>query len=124
MGMFDTVRSSYPLLGEELDLELQTKDLDCLMHHYWLSPAGELFQIDSCCAFNGVVVPEAEREWPWQTVRWEPNGEHGVVRPVRKTVLMHVVSARYRGPWEEMPEAIVYLRDGQVVERVKGVSGV
>ena len=37
---------------------------------------------------------------------------------------MHVVSARYRGPWEEMPEAIVYLRDGQVVERVKGVSGV
>lgn len=123
MGMFDTVRSSYPLLGGELDLELQTKDLECLMLHYWLSPAGELFQVDACSAFNGVVVPEGEREHPWQTVRWEPSGEHGVVRPVRSTVLMHVVSARWDGPWQERPEACVYLRDGVVVERVMGVCG-
>ena len=55
MGMFDTVRSSYPLLGEELDLELQTKDLDCLLHHCWLSPADELQVVRA--ARSTVVVP-------------------------------------------------------------------
>lgn len=123
MGMFDTVRSSYPLLGPELDLELQTKDLECAMLTYWLDPAGQLYEINACCAFDGVVVPKDERQWPWQTVRWEPNGQHGVVRPVFTTALMHVVSPLYRGPWEKRPEACVYLRDGQVVERVEGVSG-
>ena len=125
MGLFDTVRSSMPLLGQELDIEMQTKDLDCVMGHWWISPAGELYEVMTRQAFDGQVVPKGERKWEWQTVRWVRNGQNGVLRPDRRTVLLHLISARWHsatGDWSERPQVCLYVRDGKVVERVLGCS--
>ena len=46
MGMFDTIRSSYDLGPGFWNKELQTKDLTCTLSVYWISPNGELFEID------------------------------------------------------------------------------
>ena len=45
MGLFDTIKSSYDL-GPGFQRELQTKDLYNCCAHYWISPIGQLYEID------------------------------------------------------------------------------
>ena len=51
MGMFDYVRSSYPLGPVFTNVELQTKDIEDdfggTMSNYWISPNGKLFLIST-----------------------------------------------------------------------------
>ena len=63
MGMYDTIRSSYDL-GPGFQKELQTKDLECLMVDYWISPSGRLYEIDYSGTSDFVDVPEEERKHP------------------------------------------------------------
>jgi hypothetical protein len=46
MGLFSEVFNSCPILGEEFLGSLQTKDFDCILDRYWISPNGEVFKID------------------------------------------------------------------------------
>ena len=79
MGVFDHVRSSFNLGDDLTDVELQTKDLACVMEDYWISPSGELFTIDYTRTAELVPDPECKRQfWPY---KWEPNGNHGRVTP-------------------------------------------
>jgi hypothetical protein len=89
--MFDHVRSSFNLGDDLTDVELQTKDLACLMEDYWISPSGELFTIDYTRTAELVPDPESKRQfWPY---KWEPNGNHGRVIP-----FLHTGDVRlYRG---------------------------
>ena len=43
MGMFDTIRCGYDLGAGFYNRDLQTKDLECFMGEYWLTPSGQLF---------------------------------------------------------------------------------
>lgn len=90
MGMFDTVRSSYPLISPEADVMLQTKDLDCVMGKFWISPAGQLYRVETCQAYDGVEVSEEQRESPWQLIKWVRNGKHGSVTPDFRTALVEL----------------------------------
>lgn len=61
MGMFDTIHSSYEILGCPWDHDLQTKDLECIMATFWISPAGELYQYSATDAYDLEVIPKEER---------------------------------------------------------------
>jgi hypothetical protein len=52
MGLFSTVYNSCPRLGSQFMTDLQTKDLECLMDYYWISPAGELFKMGGYTYFD------------------------------------------------------------------------
>jgi len=77
MGMFDTIFSSY----SKFRGEYQTKDLDCFMADYWLSPKGELYEIDYSGTSDYVNIPEEERTTPWNVFQLVPNGNHGKIKP-------------------------------------------
>ena len=108
MGMFDYIRSSYPI-GEHLtDKQLQTKDLVCCMEHYYIDPAGHLFAVD----YSGVSDWEADdtnKFWPYKRVA---NGNHGKVTPVIMTGDVRVYNAD-GDDWYE--STILFLR-GNIVE--------
>jgi len=82
MGMFDTIKSSYDL-GPGYQKELQTKDLDCLMSHYWIDPLGRLFLIDEGNTADFVELTEDDPRYDpkrlFLNFIWVPNGNHGKV---------------------------------------------
>jgi hypothetical protein len=77
MGMFDTVINGYKPMGEEaLNKVFQTKDLDCCMETYWISPAGELFRKD----MTGASRWQEDKEDLFGG-HFVPNGKHGKLVP-------------------------------------------
>jgi hypothetical protein len=115
MGMFDTVRSSYPLIDDEADLELQTKDLDCLLHHYWISPAGQLYRVDMCPAYNQEEISEKLGRKPWQWIQWVRNGKNGMVTPDFRTALVELYPGRM-GKGNEWPWVRAFFKHGVIQE--------
>jgi len=81
MGMFDTIRSSYNL-GKGMEGELQTKSMHCLMQDYWISPTGQLYEIDYSGTQDFVMDPEKDTAF-LKGITWVPNGNHGRVRASR-----------------------------------------
>ena len=116
MGLFDEVRSSYPLIDDVSDLHLQTKDLDCLMLNYWISPAGQLYEVRISDAYTSQAVEVGSRKHPWQLIKWVRNGKHGTVSPCTHTALVRLYPAQWQGDWENWPECKVYLRNGVIRE--------
>jgi len=111
--MYDTVRSSYPL-GEQFTGELQTKEIEaCLggtMTTYWISPAGELFEMDY--RFTQDLVPNTTSEFfPY---RCEPNGNHGKVKALNLTKSVEVYPASFDGNWEDWPTKTIFFINGVI----------
>lgn len=111
MGLFSTVINSCEELGPGFMGELQTKDLDCVMDHYWLSPAGTLFRIDD------------ERAWTLQEddespllpilghgLKVVPTGLRGAVKPYRKSGVVRLVGGRQG----EAVECLVHFKTGML----------
>ena len=101
MGMFDTIRSSYDLGPGFWNKELQTKDLTCTLSVYWISPNGELFEID----YSGTV------DWG-PDLKTVPNGNHGRVRPVVMTREIEVYPARWDSKYAPFPTLKITFIDG------------
>ena len=116
MGMFDTVRSSYDLGPGWLNKELQTKDLDCCMNEYWISPEGQLFEIDYSHTYDFVDIPEEERVRPWNVFKTVPNGNHGKVRPVFAFKGVELYPAQWDAHYAKWPSCHVYFKDGMIKE--------
>jgi hypothetical protein len=116
MGMFDTVRSSYDLGPGWLNKELQTKDLDCCMAEYWISPAGQLFELDYSYTHDFVDVPEEERSVPWRTFEPVPNGNHGRVKPVFAFKVVELYPAKWDAHYSKWPSCHVHFWDGMIKE--------
>lgn len=95
MGMFDTISSSLEIYGGPWDQDLQTKSFDSLMDHYWISPSGELFQIDYSWTHDWIEVPLEERRGLFGRYRTIANGNHGRVYPVDHWGHVHVIPAHY-----------------------------
>lgn len=119
MGLFDNVYSSYKPLGEEfLNVELQTKSLDCDMSAYWITPAGELFKVNWDNAMKMV-----DREVPIKPVRWVPpfqwvpTGKHKKLTPVYYTGALVVYPVGHSGPQPtgSWLEATLLLKHGKVI---------
>ena len=93
MGMFDIVRWS----GKEY----QTKDLYNQMTEFWITPKGELYEID----YSGTtdfVMDNNERFG----YRVEPNGNRGRVKPV----ILNINITMYN----ENEELTLHLFDGKI----------
>jgi hypothetical protein len=115
MGLFDYVRSSYPL-GEAFTGPLQTKDIEPFcggsMTHYWISPAGELYEVDNVGTQD--MVPDPSKAFfPY---RWVPNGNHGRVRAVNLTKSVDVYPASFNGNWKDWPTVTIFFVNGIIKE--------
>ena len=101
MGMFDTIRSSYDLGPGFWNKELQTKDLTCTLSVYWISPNGELFEID----YSGTV------DWG-PDLKTVSNGNHGKVRPVIITTEVEVYPVKWDAYYSKFPTMKITFIDG------------
>ncbi len=125
MGMFDRITNTYYKLGPQFyKTRLQTKDLDCLMNHYWISPAGELYYIDDSKTVDLVDNP-AYKEDDINVLRkgwvspyiYVPNGNHGKVSPCYITKTVRVYPEQWDGEYDDWPDRILIFRFG-VIEYV------
>lgn len=118
--MFDTIRSSYDLGPGYLNGELQTKDLDCCMSHYWISPSGQLFEINLSNTADFVELKEGDEGYSKDRMilnfRMVPNGNRGKVRPVYIFKVVEIYPAKFDGHYSKWPTCQVYFRDGIVRE--------
>ena len=101
MGMFDTIRSSYDLGPGFWNKDLQTKDLVCMLSEYWISPNGELFEID----YSGTV------DWG-PDLKTVSNGNHGKVRPTIITREIEVYPANWDVKYAAFPTLKITFIDG------------
>jgi len=105
MGMFDTIRSSYDLGPGFWNRDLQTKDLVCMLSEYWISPNGELFEID----YSGTV------DWG-PDLKTVSNGNRGKVRPVIITREIEVYPTNWDAHWSPFPRLTLYMEHGTLTE--------
>ena len=121
MGMFDYVRSSYPL-GESFSGVCQTKDIEeygigGTMSQYWISPDGQLYLIDYSRTADFVELKEGDEgysEMALLNFRWIPNGTHGKVRPWNITKYIVIYPDQWDGEWEHWPECRIHFKDGKL----------
>lgn len=125
MGLFDYVYLTYKPLGPRFwRTECQTKDLDCFMRRYWISPNGELFEIDDDRCVDIVQKPDSVQEefknrWldPFDYV---PNGKHGVVEPMTTTAIITIYpSIKTKEDMNDWPEATLLIIKGKVQEVIE-----
>lgn len=108
MGMFSTVYNQCEMLGKELMGELQTKDLEGAMDHYWLSPNGCMFLIDTSPCFTAERNPCPEN--PFMFFEWKPTGIRGRLRPYRR----NFIARFYRSGSGKRKEAYAFFRVGKL----------
>jgi len=113
MGMFDTIRSSYDL-GPGFQKDLQTKDLGSLMGEYWITPSGQLYEIDYSGTSDFVDVPEEERTAPWNTFESVPNGNHGKIRPCYITKTIEVYPSTWEAHYAPYPSKMLVFLEGVI----------
>ena len=121
MGMFDYVRSSYPL-GEEFSGICQTKDIEGYgiggtMSQYWISPAGQLYLIDYSHTADFVELKEGDEgyhENGFLNFQWVPNGTHGRVRPWNITKYVVIYPENWKGEWKDWPDCRICFKDGKL----------
>lgn len=114
MGMFDTVRSSYDLGPGWLNKELQTKDLNCCMSEYWISPTGQLFEIDYSGTQDFVIT---ENDTSIRSLfKTKPNGNHGKVHPVFAFKVVELYPAKWDAHYAKWPSCHVHFWDGMIKE--------
>jgi len=122
MGMFDYVRSSYPL-GEHFSGNCQTKDIEDYwiggtMSQYWISPAGQLYLIDYSHTADFVGLKEDDEGYndkkTFLNFKWIPNGTHGKVRPWNITKYVVIYPETWEGEWEDWPDCRIHFKDGKL----------
>lgn len=116
--MFDTIRSSYDL-GPGFHKELQTKDLECAMVEYWISPSGQLYELDFSGTHDFVEISEEERERKtlWSPFKSVPNGNHGKVKPCYVTDTIRVYPSRWDCHYAPFPELKIIFING-IIDKV------
>ena len=123
MGMFDHVRSSYPL-PEAFSGVLQTKDIEDgyggTLSDYWIDPDGYIWVGDYRETHEFHSIPEHDMLYdsdrPWVNFEWRPTGERGKWRVQPITKYVEVYPERFDRPWEEWPRLRLHFRSGRLVE--------
>lgn len=106
MGMFDTIRCSYDLGAGFYNRELQTKDLLCFMGEYWLTPSGQLYEIDYSGTHDWYTDPDSAK------IRTVKNGNRGKVRPQHITKTIEVYPAKWDAHYAAYPRLHLHFREG------------
>ena len=121
MGMFDYLRSSYPL-GESFSGVCQTKDIEeydigGTMSQDLISPDGQVYLIDDSHTADFVELKEGDEGYHEVALfifRWIPNGTHGKVRPWNITKYVVIYPEKWEGEWEDWPECRIHFVNGIV----------
>ena len=121
MGMFDHVRSSYPL-PEPFRGALQTKDIEDgyggTMTHYWIDPEGYLWYGDYRETSTFEVIeeddPRYDPEKLYLNYEWLPTGKHGKwqVHPITKYI--EIYPEQWEGKWEDWPRLRLHFKHGKL----------
>jgi hypothetical protein len=109
MGMFDTIRCNYDAGAGFHNRELQTKDLECMMFEYWITPHGQLYQID----YSGTqsIVDSGAQDFRIVTV---PNGNHGKITAMDITKTIEVYPSKWDAHYAPFPRLYFHFRDGVI----------
>ena len=121
MGMFDYVRSSYPL-PESFMSTCQTKDIECdiggTMTEYWIAPDGYLWSGDYAGTSTFVVFEEDDPRYDpqarWANHEFVPTGEHGKWRVHTLTKYIEIYPAQWDGKWEDWPRLRLHFKSGKL----------
>jgi hypothetical protein len=122
MGMFDYVRSSYPLGPTFTNVELQTKDIEDdfggTMSNYWISPNGELFLISTLATRDYTLLQKGDEgyssEFRWKNFQAKPNGNKGRVMSWYLTKYIIVYPSDWSGESTRWPECRIHFKEGKV----------
>jgi len=82
------------------------------MFEYWISPAGELFQVDFSHTHDLHYVEEADRKHRLNIWEWRPNGNRGTVRHVAWEGPVIVYPAKWEVDPMNWPQAELYFHEG------------
>lgn len=113
MGMYDTIRCSYPIVNHYNSEPVQTKSLSCELSLYWISPNGELFE---------VTGNELEDQDVWNPEFFTSGiiGTNGKVKPFYYTGVVTLYPSRGSKKvfWEGDPRCDIFFKEGKVIETV------
>jgi len=102
---YDTVHCSYDLGPGFWNHNLHTKELSQTCGCYWISPAGELFEVD----YTGTQVFTDNERMPYA-----PSGTHGRVSPVDITTTIRLQPAKWDAYYAKCPICHVTLYNGKI----------
>jgi len=102
---YDTVHCSYDLGPGFWNHNLHTKELSQTCGCYWISPAGELFEVD----YTGTQVFTDNERMPYA-----PSGVHGRVTPVDITTTIRLQPAKWDAYYAKCPICHVILHNGKI----------
>ena len=121
MGMFDWVKSSYPLPEPFMGIN-QTKDIEegygGTMSNFWIDPAGYLWVgvYKDTHTFETIEEddPRYDPKFAWVNYEWVPTGKHGkfVVHPITKYV--EIYPEQWKGKWEDWPRLKIHFKHGKL----------
>ena len=123
MGLFDYVRSSYPLPEPFLGIN-QTKDIEedysGTMTEFWIDPDGYLW----CGDYKGTSTfeeiseddPRYDGKRRFLNFEWVPTGGHGKfhVHPITKYIVIY--PEHHDGEWQDWPRLRLHFRRGQLLD--------
>ena len=101
----DTVRCSYDLGTGFWNRNLVTKELSQTCSCYWITPNGELFEID----YSGTQDYTNNERVPFT-----PNGQRGRVRPVDITTTIRLQPKDWNVHYAKCPTCHVTLFNGKI----------
>lgn len=116
MGLYDTIKCSYDLGPGFYNRELQTKDLNCYCSQYWISPAGQLYEID----YAGTQDWSENTESNFPLLKHTPNGNHGRVRAVNLFATITVYPSKWDCKYAPYPMLRVHF-DGGIIKSVRNL---
>jgi hypothetical protein len=123
MGLFDYVRSSYPLPEAFMGIN-QTKDIEFdisgTMTEFWIDPDGYLW----CGDYKGTSTfeeiseddPRYDGKRKFLNFEWVPTGGHGKfhVHPITKYI--EIYPECHDGEWEEWPRLRLHFVRGRLLD--------
>lgn len=112
MGMFDTIICNYDAGPGFWNRELQTKDLIRLMSEYWLSPSGQLFELDFTGTYDWVETNSTNSKLTNPLLVPKPNGNHGRLRVASVTKTLEVYPAKWDAHYAPFPRCHFTFIDG------------
>ena len=118
MGLFDYVRSSYNLGEHFTNVEMQTKDLACVMAKYWIAPDGSLYELTYKDTHDFVTIDEDDERYDpkilFLNYEWIPTGKHGKVEPCYVTDYVEVYPSQWNGSYQDWPRCRIHFKLGKL----------
>jgi hypothetical protein len=119
MGLFDYVRSSYPLPEPFMNVN-QTKDLGESMVDYWIDPSGLLWYGDYVGCHTLEFIEEGDPRYEpkafWANHTWVRTGVRGTFQVHSLTDYVEIYPECYDGRWEDWPLLRLHFRRGRLLD--------